>query len=235
MREALSPHPYHAEYLKAEAALTRLEARIAELTEFNRGLTRDFNAMLIAESKARARIAEVERELLATVPVIHREQVARRAAEARIAEAERERDDEIANRWKLEARIAEVERERRQVPSDEGGPGGPGYEEQYWLRAKLNASIRHLRDVEDFYRLREGLPEGFNMLRADRARSLYEQISDDFLNGNRDVPTMRDRAQAAEARNKELEEACLYLSGRDVGGWEGHMRDEEVLARVGLR
>jgi len=76
--------------------------------------------------------------------------------------------------------------------------GGPGHEEQYWLNQKLKASIRHLRDIEDYYRLRGGTPRSPNMIRADRARSLYEQISDDFLNGKRNVPTMRERAEAAE-------------------------------------
>ena len=33
VREALSPQPYHNEYLLAEAALARLEARIAELEQ----------------------------------------------------------------------------------------------------------------------------------------------------------------------------------------------------------
>src|SRR4051812_40053424 len=77
--------------------------------------------------------------------------------------------------------------------------GGPGKEEAYWLKQKLYESIRHLRDIEDYFRERGGTPDSPNMDRADRARSLYEQISDDFLNGRRDVPTMRQRAEAAEA------------------------------------
>ena len=33
---------------------------------------------------------------------------------------------------------------------------------------------------------------------------------------------------------RELEKAVLYLVGYDVAGWEGHMRPDEVLAKVGL-
>jgi hypothetical protein len=76
------------------------------------------------------------------------------------------------------------------VPSAEGGPG---HEEQYWQRRKLNAAIQHLRDIEDYYRTRGGDPEGFNMVRADRARAIYEQISDDYLNGKRNRPTLKQR------------------------------------------
>jgi hypothetical protein len=76
--------------------------------------------------------------------------------------------------------------------------GGPGHEERYWLKRKLNESIRHLRDIEDYYRMIGGTPRSFNMIRADRARSLYEQISDDFLNGRSMQPTMRERAEGAE-------------------------------------
>lgn len=76
--------------------------------------------------------------------------------------------------------------------------GGPGHEEVYWLRRKLNESIKHLRDIEDYYRIKGGTPRSYNMIRADRARSLYEQISEDFLNGKTNRPTMRERAEAAE-------------------------------------
>jgi len=76
--------------------------------------------------------------------------------------------------------------------------GGPGKEEVYWLKRKLNESIRHLRDIEDYYRMKSGTPVSFNMIRADRARSLYEQISEDFLNGKINQPTMRERAEGAE-------------------------------------
>jgi len=95
---------------------------------------------------------------------------------------------------------------RGRAPSDEGGPGN---EETYWLRQKLQASIVHLRDIEDYFRLSD-TPR--SMDRADRARSLYEQISEDFVNGKTNRLTMRQRAEAAEARLAELEaEIWNYL------------------------
>jgi len=96
------------------------------------------------------------------------------------------------------------------VPSDEGGPG---HEEAYWLRQKLQASIVHLRDIEDYLRM-SGTPR--SMERADRARSLYEQISEDFVNGKIDRLTMRQRAEAAEARVEVLERAG------NARVWYGH-------------
>jgi hypothetical protein len=98
----------------------------------------------------------------------------------------------------LAVRLERAERERDGEGSVPTKAGGPGHEEKYWLKHKLYASIRHLRDVEDYYRLKGGLREGFNLIRADRARSIYEQITEDFLNGKRDVPTMRERAKRAE-------------------------------------
>lgn len=98
---------------------------------------------------------------------------------------------------KFDRLVAEVERlqqAQRRVPSDEGGPGN---EEHYWMRAKLGAAIMHLRDLEDFYRLRGGTPAGFNQVRADRARQLYEAITEDFLNGSMTRPTTRERADQA--------------------------------------
>lgn len=132
----------------------------------------------------------------------------------------------------LAARLKEVEGERddwlrgrlRAFPDEEYG-----HSERYWLRQKLAASVRHLRDVEDFYRVRGGLPVGFDMIRADRARSLYEQISDDFLNGNVQVPTMRDRAERAEAQlrvaREGLEQIAMPLDSIQPG-WD--VEDAEV-------
>ena len=125
----------------------------------------------------------------------------------------------------LAARVDEAERARKRVPSDEGGPGA---EELYWLRAKLNASITHLRDIEDYYRLLGGSPEGFNMVRADRARQLYEAITEDFVNGKM---TRRTRAEA-EARVEELTEA-LRLASRLLDG-EGYFDDPDYHAEISV-
>jgi hypothetical protein len=112
----------------------------------------------------------------------------------------------------LRARVAELEAEReaerRREPSDEGGPG---HEEQFWMRVKTRAAITHLRDMEDYFRLRGGLPEGFNMVRADRLRQLHEAITADFLNGKLTAPTTRDRIEAAEARVRVQAEQIAAL------------------------
>jgi len=100
--------------------------------------------------------------------------------------------------------------------------GGSGHEEQYWLKRKLNESIRHLRDIEDYYRLRSGTPRSYNMERANRARSLYEQISEDFLNGKIRQPTMRERAEAAEYAleyaDRRLQDAEALAEERRIYG-----------------
>lgn len=98
----------------------------------------------------------------------------------------------------------EAERDRGPigaVPTDEGGPGK---EETYWLRRKLDASIQHLRDIEDYYRLRGGTPESFNAVRAERARDLYEHILADFVNGKLTEPTRYDALEAERDRAVEL-------------------------------
>lgn len=105
----------------------------------------------------------------------------------RLQAAERERDEALAR----------SEGRRPPRPTDEGGPGK---EEECWLQAKLKACIRDLRDIEDYYRLeRGGSEDSPNMVRADRARQLYEAIGEDFLNGKLTRPTVRERAEAAEA------------------------------------
>jgi len=118
------------------------------------------------------------------------------------------------------------------VPSDEGGPG---HEEAYWLRQKLQASIVHLRDIEDYFRM-SGTPR--SMDRADRARSLYEQISEDFVNGKIDRLTMRQRAEAAEADNRamqqEADEMEAELAALEAALVETNLRVGTVLMALGF-
>lgn len=103
----------------------------------------------------------------------------------------------------LVARVEELEKERRRIPSNEGGPG---HEEMYWLRAKLNAAITQLRYIEDYYRLKGGTPDSFNMERADRARSIYEQITVDFIHGRMGTPITAARVAALERHCDKLSE-----------------------------
>ncbi len=89
------------------------------------------------------------------------------------------------------------------VPTD---AGGPGREETYWLRQKVDAAIRHLRDIEDYYRVKPSLhPQSFNAVRADRARQLYEAIIVDFREGKMTRPTRAERLAALAADNERLE------------------------------
>lgn len=122
--------------------------------------------------------------------------------------------DVLAERDGLKEQLEAAELARRPVPTNEGGPG---HEERYWLRAKLDGAIQHLRDIEDFYRLRGGLPESYNMARADRARSLYEQITEDFVNGKLGTPTLKEQLEAlrGEVRRAQASIALeLYAGSR---------------------
>ena len=76
--------------------------------------------------------------------------------------------------------------------------------ETYWQRQKLDSAIRHLRDIEDFYRTRGGLGMSRNQVRADRARAIYEQITDDYLNGKMTRPTLKEHAATLEAEVARL-------------------------------
>ena len=141
-------------------------------------------------------------------------------------------DDEMEAQmeyWKSKAKAAEAERDEAQLRAGINGlgahpseAGGPSKEEAYWQRRKLDAAIRHLRDIEDHFRLGAGTPESPNMIRADRARAIYEQISDDYLNGKTYRPTMKERAVAAEGERDRLREVLETSVGcweEDARGW----------------
>ena len=93
--------------------------------------------------------------------------------------------------------------------SDIGTTPAPEQDESYWLRQKLNLAVRHLRDIEDHNRSSwAGLPErfegSFQESRANRARSIYEQITSDFFEGKIDKPTMKQQLETAVDQVKEL-------------------------------
>ena len=108
------------------------------------------------------------------------------------------------------------------------------------LLAELEQAERHpdfvkMRDTfADYYRVElGGEPDSPNMLRADRARSLYEQISDDFLNGRSTVPTMRERAESAEAQLAKVPvlvaKGIAYRRWRDLAdAYPGHEWHDEA-------
>ncbi len=117
---------------------------------------------------------------------------------------------EITRARAAEAALTEARDAQRPVPT---GEGGPGKEEQYWMRAKTRAAITHLRDMEDYFRLQGGTPESFNQVRADRARQLYEAITADFLNGKMTRPTVREERDSLAAA---LEQAQAALRAEQV-------------------
>ena len=148
------------------------------------------------------------------------------AAEARIADLRRQLAD--AERRATEAE-AEAERDAllrgnvSQYP-DLGGAGSTDAYWQRWQRMKIDAAIRHLRDIEDYYR-----PMGDNIFaqaRADRVRDIYEQLGDDYLYGNLGRPTMAERVRTAEAQLaaqaetlRRMREALLRLASGVPGVW----------------
>jgi len=110
--------------------------------------------------------------------------------------------------------------------------GGPGKEEAYWQRRKLDAAIRHMRDLEDYFRLAGGTDDSPNMIRADRVRAIYEQISDDYLNGKTYRP-MKERAEAAEAEIELVVEWFVqkpWSELPDPGDFGGHPYSENERA-----
>ncbi len=83
-----------------------------------------------------------------------------------------------------------------------GNVPGPDDDGAYWLIQKLDSAVRHLRDIEDYNRTSwEGLPErfvgSFQEARADRARSIYEQITSDFYEGELGQLTMKQERDTA--------------------------------------
>lgn len=117
--------------------------------------------------------------------------------------------------------------------SEPSEAGGPGKEEAYWQRRKLDAAIRHMRDLEDYFRLAGGTDDSPNMIRADRVRAIYEQISDDYLNGKTYRPTMKERAEAAEAEIELVVEWFVqkpWSELPDPGDFGGHPYSENERA-----
>jgi hypothetical protein len=79
----------------------------------------------------------------------------------------------------------------------------------YDLRQRFNRAVRWLRDAEDIARIE--MPAWPT---ADRIRDIYEQITDDLLNGKTTVPPLRQRLADAEAEIARLEAAGLTVAER---------------------
>lgn len=75
----------------------------------------------------------------------------------------------------------------------------PGETTAYRLRLRLNAAVRELRAAEDIARVE--MPAWPT---ADRIRDIYEQISDDLLNGKTTVPPLKQRLREAEEALRAL-------------------------------
>lgn len=72
----------------------------------------------------------------------------------------------------------------------------------YDLLQRMNKAVQWLREVEDIARM--GMPAWPT---ADRIREIYEQISDDVLNGRSSVPPLKQRLSEAENENRRLQAA----------------------------
>lgn len=211
-------------------ALDRLVEALATYHEMRGGET-------YAEQRAE------QREALATVRdrLASQEQELERLREEledykHLMEFETSRAEELARqRGAVEAEVRRLREQLDGVTRRPTEAGGPGKEEAYWMRQKLQASIGHLRDIEDYFRVEVGgEPGSYNMARADRARSLYEQMSEDFIHGRLGTPTMRERAEAAEAEVQRLTGERDIWRARYLSTWERMQRIEEV-ARHAIR
>ncbi len=109
---------------------------------------------------------------------------------------------------------------------------GPGQGKADWLRRKLDAAVRHLREIEDFNRIGDfppGTYEGsFQEAQADRARSIYEQITSDFYEGKLGQPTMRQERDAALEQVKVLREGLFAIHGIATYVWNDEQGGPEA-------
>ncbi len=115
---------------------------------------------------------------------------------------QRSRDAEVAElQEQLDAANERLHIGAKPSPDDDG---------EYWIRQKLNSAVRHLRDIEDYNRIWDGAPgsyEGsFQEARADRTRSIYEQITSDFYEGKIHTLTMKQERDAALEQVRALVE-----------------------------
>ena len=129
---------------------------------------------------------------------------------------------------------AEKERDEAQAETARRHPPRHPQEgwDRRWIRAKTQAAIVHLRDLEDWailyfggrneretdeaYAVRlEGAPA---MILARRSRECYEHISADIKNGRTTEPSQVERAQAERdrlrAENERLEDRVTQLEER---------------------
>lgn len=112
-----------------------------------------------------------------------------------------ERDEAVARAgraWQTAETRDEPEVSVHEVPSD--------HAEAYDLRLRLKRAIRWLRDAEDIARVNKpAWPT------ADRIRSIYEQITEDVLNGRTSLPSVLERLESAESESESLRAALAEL------------------------
>jgi len=78
----------------------------------------------------------------------------------------------------------------------------------YDLRQRLNRAMRWLREAEDIARIE--MPAWPTA--ADRIRDIYEQLTDDVLNGRTDRPPHIAETALAEERAKVVEEIAAFIN-----------------------
>lgn len=81
----------------------------------------------------------------------------------------------------------------------------PGEDTGYRLTLHIKRAIQELRQAEDIARME--LPTSSPT--ADRIRDIYEQVSEDVLNGKSNIPPLKQRLAEAETLIEQL------LKGRE--------------------
>ncbi len=161
-------------------------------------LPNDLDQMVAAAAKALARETYTPAEVA-------------RLYEPSGSRAIREGYEKRARELLTAAGVLELLEERERLKADnEAGKLERTNDRAHDLRQRLNRSVRWLREAEDIARVEmPGWPT------ADRIRAIYEQITEDVLNGRTSVPALRERAEKAEAKVERLrwllERASRYI------------------------
>jgi len=88
----------------------------------------------------------------------------------------------------------------------------------YDLRQRLNRAVRWLREAEDIARV-----ETPALVTADRIRDIYEQVTEDVLNGKASIPPLRERLAKAERRVDQARAEGRAAMRDEIVAWlRGH-------------
>jgi hypothetical protein len=107
------------------------------------------------------------------------------------------------------------------------GTGSEQGEGEQITEAEAMAAMPHQDDRYEIRRLRTALDQA----RAERDEA--QSVAERWMDTAGEYAAERDRLQArVDALEEGVREAARYLSGFDVAGWPGHMREDEVAKRL---